>query len=110
MIDIDSGIKKRLLKFADDIKLFRNVSSSIDISTIEDDLKIIQDWSETWQMKFNIDKCKVIHFGSRNTSGKCLLNGEVIKTVEEERDLGILVHKNFKVYNQSMLKGSKISK
>ena len=26
----------------------------------------MQNWAKTWQMSFNYDKCKVMHFGKKN--------------------------------------------
>src|SRR5215831_3494083 len=45
--DTDIAIKSRILKFADDIKLFTNVNSGRGVTIVKDDLKIVQEWSET---------------------------------------------------------------
>ncbi len=54
------------------------------------------DWSKTWQMKFNIDKCKVMHLGKRNENYEydmaCMEGpGERIRlqVTTEEKDLGV---------------------
>ena len=31
------------------------------------DLGKVYNWSEDWQMLFNFDKCKIIHFGNKNS-------------------------------------------
>ena len=43
-------------------------------------------------MLFNLDKCVVIHIDNKNK--KCLyeLGGQKLKSVEQEQDLGIIVH------------------
>jgi len=33
---------------------------------MQEDLKKLLSWSHEWQMLFNVDKCKVMHFGRRN--------------------------------------------
>ena len=65
--DIDLNISGDMLKFADDTKpkvicdnshrergIWRNVTGRL------------RDWSNKWQMQFNIEKCKVMHFGYNN--------------------------------------------
>ena len=47
-------------------------------------------------MKFNIDKCKVIHFGSRNKEYNYSIDNSCLKVVDEERDLEVIVNKNLK--------------
>jgi ribonucleases P/MRP protein subunit RPP40 len=54
-------------------------------------------WAETWQMEFNIKKCKVMHFGVSNTRHQYVMNGQVVFDVtEEERDIGVLVSNDLK--------------
>ena len=64
--DIDVGILSKLLKFADDAKLFNSVSNSNDITAINSDLLKLSKWTEMWQMEFNVEKCKTMHIGCRN--------------------------------------------
>ena len=43
------------------------------------------------QMKFNVDKCTILHFGRNNPNKIYKLYGEKLKNTECERDLGILI-------------------
>ena len=52
--------------FADDAKLYRNVTSPEDNRKLQDDLDRIYEWSTRWQLPFNIDKCKSLHIGRKN--------------------------------------------
>ena len=52
--------------FADDTKLYRTVDSYGDSNMLQMDLYELDNWSESWQMKFNIQKCKVLHLGKKN--------------------------------------------
>ena len=47
-------------------------------------------------MQFNVGKCKVIHFGKSNSRNKYVMDGEELCAVEEEKDLGVLVHQSLK--------------
>ena len=42
-------------------------------------------------MKFNIAKCKVMHFGLRNPRYSYEMNGVELEESKEEKDLGVTV-------------------
>jgi len=48
--------------FADDTKLLAVIRDSKDIDIAQKDLDALVNWSKVWKMKFNEDKCKVMHF------------------------------------------------
>ena len=50
-------------------------------------------------MKFNVDKCKVMHLGKRNF-GEYVMNGGVMGAVDEERDLGVRITSDLKASAQ----------
>ncbi|CAJ0966490.1 unnamed protein product, partial [Ranitomeya imitator] len=56
------------------------------------DLDKLETWAESWQMRFNIDKCKVIHMGRRNQYHHYTLNGKLLGKSDMEKDLGIPVN------------------
>ena len=62
--DIDEGLVNRIWKFADDTKVLGGVSSQKDISDLRYVKKLVE-WSLKWQMEFNVEKCKVMHVGSK---------------------------------------------
>ena len=68
--DIDDGIISKIWKFADNSKIYNKVCNEADTKIISGDLKKLFQWSEDWQMLFNVDKCIVLHMGSRNQRGK----------------------------------------
>ena len=51
-------------------------------------------------MKFNVDKCKVMHFGSRNNTYDFSMDNSVIQVVSEEKDLEVIVNKSLKSSHQ----------
>ena len=61
--DLDDGISNWILKFADDTKMFGKVDDSQDAENLQKDLDHLIQWSNEWQMMFNILKSKVIHIG-----------------------------------------------
>jgi ribonuclease P/MRP protein subunit RPP40 len=89
--DIDRGVVCRLLKFADDTKLIGRVKTEEDITLMREDLCRLYNWSCEWQMLFNIQKCKVLHFGYGNPEANYEMGTHTLDVVEEERDLGVLI-------------------
>jgi len=65
--DLEVGTTSRILKFADGTKLFRAVVNLSDHSKLQNDLDTVCEWANRWQMKFNVSKCKVMHYGRQNT-------------------------------------------
>ena len=59
-----------LLKFADDTKICSRIRNSDDEQKLQEDLNTLQEWARTWQMKFNIQKCKVMRVGDTDSGLK----------------------------------------
>ena len=59
------------------------------------------DWSEKWQLPFNISKCKVLHIGRCNPCRRYKIKGNPLKSTNEEKDLGILVDNELKFHRQT---------
>eukprot|EP00061_Rhincodon_typus_P018572 g47793.t1 len=57
-------------------------------------------WAEEQQIKFNLDKCEVLHFGKANQDKTYTLNAKVPGSVAEQRDLRAQVHSSLKVESQ----------
>jgi hypothetical protein len=94
--DIDDNIKSKILKFADDTKVFSVVATQNQIDNLQNDLRCLCSWSEDWLMLFNIDKCKVLHIGHNNRHIQYTMNGNTLDEVSEERDLGIIMQNDLK--------------
>jgi hypothetical protein len=47
-------------------------------------------------MSFNKDKCKIMHVGNNNPSHEYYMKGMKLATVEEEKDIGVKVHRSLK--------------
>ena len=61
--DMDAEVESVVQMFADDTKIYRRIFR--DRVKLQEDLKKLQDWSDAWFLRFNTDKCKVMHFGGR---------------------------------------------
>ena len=50
----------QVLLFADDAKCFKTISSVCDSMCLQDDLNKLSQWSNTWSLPFNVQKCCVL--------------------------------------------------
>jgi len=92
--DLDDGVINKLLKFADDTKIVSKVGTAEDVKVLQDDFYKLFQWSKDWQMLFNTDKSKIIHFGFNNNESSYVLGTSTLCTVDEERDLRVIPEKN----------------
>ena len=86
-----------LLKFADDTKLFGVVDNVAQHDQLQRDLCTIVEWSRTWQMEFNVDKCNVLHFGNEKNGMEYCMGNKSLKCVSMEKDLGVIITEDLKV-------------
>ena len=98
--DLDEGLSSWILKFADDTKIFNKVSKPGDGGKLQSDLDRLMKWSVEWQMMFNVQKCKVMHFGSKNPCNEYIMNNLPLEKTHTERDLGVLISDDLKVSGQ----------
>ena len=53
-------LKSPIRLFADDSAIYREIRSIEDTEILQQDLFKLQNWADTWQMKFNVKKCKIL--------------------------------------------------
>ena len=96
--DLLDGINSDGKLFADDAKIFRAIKDIGDREILQADLSKLQDWSSKWLLKFNEEKCKVMHISLRNTNPRFdyTLNNINLEETTIEKDLGIYVSEDWK--------------
>ena len=57
---IESQITSSIHIFADDSALYRPIYSESDSISLQEDIFKLQKWANTWQMAFNVNKCKLL--------------------------------------------------
>jgi hypothetical protein len=87
--------------FADDTKLIAPIKNITDCIKLQSDLNKATDWATTWKMKFNNEKCKVMHIGKKNQAFEYSMSvnsieRKILGVTEAERDLGIIITKDLK--------------
>ena len=94
--DIDESLACKISKFADDTKITSKVTTTADKLQFQSNLDTLISWSKKWQMKFNVDKCKVLHIGNNNQFTKYTMNGSETYKNNHEKDLGITISNDLK--------------
>ena len=137
---IPSLLKNFTSLFADDTKLFsylldmheNSPSEMADgnlhtTASLQNDINLITEWSEKFQMSFNLSKCHVLHLGHKNpkipytmykqhntittnNGTTYFLQFHKLDTVTEEVDLGVTVDQQLKFSKHTDTKLSKANK
>uniref|UniRef100_A0A674JN28 Reverse transcriptase domain-containing protein n=1 Tax=Terrapene triunguis TaxID=2587831 RepID=A0A674JN28_9SAUR len=89
--DLDIGIESMLIKFATDTKLGGIATALEDGVIIQNDRDKLEKWSEVNRMKFNKDKCKVLHLRRKNQFHTYRMGRDCLGRSTAERDLGVIV-------------------
>jgi hypothetical protein len=108
--DIDVGVRNLLLKFADDTKLMGRMGGPEDVSKLQGDIDALVEWAQKWMMRFNIDKCKIVHVGRNNVQAKYSIKGTYLKKVTEEKDLGVIISEDLKPSKHCQMAYSKATR
>jgi len=107
--DLTDKICNHASLYADDTKLICGLDplQTAKISaSLQNDINGIVDWTKTWHMELNISKCKVMHVGKKNPEITYTMNNysdnqpTPLLTTITERDLGITISSDLKLYKQ----------
>ena len=93
--DIPEQIDSVSQMFADDLKIYRTITDSNDKLMLQNDLNTLAAWSNDWLLKFNIDKCMVMHLGHDPGHQYTIGNSKYLSVVHETKDLGIWIDAKF---------------
>jgi len=81
--------------FADDTKLYREITNIHDVEELQDDLTKITNWGDTWGLKFNVAKCKKLKISRQaprpNIDSSYHMHDQIVDTVDSMVDLGVTV-------------------
>jgi len=94
--DLPEMLESTCKIFADDTKLYDLASNN---KSLQNDIFKLQEWSDKWNLYFNVTKCNVMHIGKRNPEYEYEMkvsNGEQkINVCESEKDLGVTFDRQF---------------
>ena len=92
--DLLDCINSNGLMFVDDTKIFRAVSSYDEADQLQADIANLGEWADTWQLRFNHDKCHILTLGKFDNihhAHRYEMSGTELEHVSEEKDLGIII-------------------
>jgi hypothetical protein len=64
--DLVDNIKNNCKLYADDTKIISIIKNNNDCDALQEDLNQLVLWSDKWLLKFNNQKCKIMHVGTNN--------------------------------------------
>ena len=74
------------------------------------ELDNLDNWARLWQMKCNVGKCNVLHFGRRNPCYEYNMADRTVETATEENDMGVIIDEKLKFDKQTQVQANKANK
>ena len=116
--DLPDLTKSNTFLFADDIKIFRAITNKNDPDILQQDLSILEQWSDKWLLKFHPDKCKHMEIGKNNIGENeyFMTSNNVqhsLTTTDKQTDLGVSINSKLSFddhINQVVNKTTKMKK
>ena len=90
--DLPANIKNEIRIFADDVKMVVDPSRNQDV---QHDLDVLCHWENNWLLRFNLEKCKLLHVGKNNPRYQYKFLGSTLCTCTTEKDLGVTFNEKF---------------
>lgn len=105
-------VSSRCRLFADDSIIYRNVTSEADCQTLQDDLQALEEWEETWGMKFNPSKCNILSVTRKKkpTLFTYMLKGQALEQVDRATYLGVDMSSDLSWHHQICKVASKANR
>ncbi len=54
--------------------------------SLQGDLRKISEWSQRWEMPFNVNKCQILQVGTKNQKFEYEMNGTKLESVQCVKD------------------------
>ena len=92
-----SVLSSSIFLFADDAKCVMPVSSITDCQLLQNDLTRLVEWSTTWNLLLNEDKCSVSHLTASQfpLTYNYSISGRLLPSKSTQRDLGIIISADY---------------
>ena len=107
--DMPDVIRCPIKIFADDAKIYRQVTLDAGIEDLQSDIDAVIMWSDKWQMPFSESKCKSLHIGNKNRRHSYVMGDYSLEHSFLEKDLGIFMDYELKFRKQASAAAAKAS-
>ena len=97
--DFLNWVRNSLRMFVDDTKIWRGIQVVRESMSLQENLHQLRKWSDKWLLRFNPEKCKVMHVGHNVRTEYHI--------TKNEKDFGIYTTSNLKPGMQCMKAASK---
>ena len=89
--DIPNVVTSTIKLFADDTKIYRELNNVDDTLALQSDLDSLENWTKSWQVKFNSEKCEVMRISHKQDKSKhpYYLSNTELRFVDSYKDLGV---------------------
>ena len=68
--DIPNVVSSSIKLFADDTKIYREINNAEDTLALQSDLDCLENWTRSWQVKFNPQKCEAMRITYKQDKSK----------------------------------------
>ena len=92
LIELLDKIGIKIKVFADDVKLYARIVSSIDVALLQKAIDVLAVWACAWQLEISIDKCYTLNLATVCCDTTLNINGHPLPVVESCRDLGVTLN------------------
>ena len=94
----NSAINTPMKIFADDTKVYKSIESENDVKQLQSAIDNMFEWTQKWLLKFNNEKCKILHLGKNNPKHEYFIGNDdqriLMDVTELEKDLGVHIDPN----------------
>ena len=89
--DLPSTVSSTIGLFSDDTYIYRSIRNIDDCKILQEDLRKLIQWEQSWSMEFHPDKCKVLRITNKKKVIKYryLLHNVILKEVSNAKYLGV---------------------
>ncbi len=97
--DLDDDLTSKAINFPYDSKIAGKFMSTIDKEFLQRDIDKLSSRFRDWQIKFIVEKCRVMYIGINNDNVKYLMNELELSMTNTETDLVVMISDDLKPSN-----------